>query len=477
MMRSVYSSLVDALLDALDGARSGVVRFESGKVRKQVVLKDGFVSFAESNHQEEHLTRILIDSGCLQKADLAKIAAAMKEGKSSDDAVLSTTGLPTTVVGEAVRVQAIGITASLLQHEAPAFRFYKFESCPHRTVQLRLPVGELIVQAARRAVTLRLLPARYRELRGVLKTLPEKSGSRLSLPIDGPEAFAFAELHQHPSLESFRSSFPDLGVPPIELVQRLLLLGLVRLETTEATGPASHESETPLAIELEVGTLLEHQEGASHYEVLGVPPDAPDERIRAAYHDLARRYHPDRFQTAAHTDVFRESVDRLFARITGAYSTLADPSARSHYDTELRRKQDGLQAKIDVRSEEVVKKERMVEALLRVGGSALASSDFEKAVEMFKECVWLQPEAAKHHLYLGLAQLEIPRRRKDAEQSLLEAIKREPLLSSAHVALARLYVKVNLPKRAEARLLELLKWDPANREARNLLASLEQGLG
>ena len=38
------------------------------------------------------------------------------------------------------------------------------------------------------------------------------------------------------------------------------------------------------------------------YELLGVPPTATPEEIRAAYHELVARYHPDQHQfAAAHT--------------------------------------------------------------------------------------------------------------------------------------------------------------------------------
>jgi DnaJ-domain-containing protein 1 len=468
-MRNVYSGIVDALLDADGGVRSGVVRFEAGKQRKQLVLRNGFVSFAESNVPDEHLARILMDMGCLQKEDLGRIAAAMKDGKSSDDAVLAVTGVSVSAIEEAVRGQAVAITASLLQHEGKEFRFYRFEACPHRRVQLQIPVRELLVEAARRAVRFRLLPDRYKELRGVISPLPPGAQDRLALPIDGNEAFAFSEVRHHTTIASFRAAFPNLGVAPEELLQRLLLVGLVRLESSDEHAPSASESADSDPLEYEVDDLLARFEGASHYEVLGVPPDATEEQIRNSYHGLARRYHPDRFQSSSHGDAFRESIDRLFARITGAYSALGEPAARSQYDDELKKQQDGRQPKVETGSGRGAEKKRMADALFRAGGGALAASDFEKAAELFRECVWLQPDVAKYLLGLGLAQLELPRRRKEAEQSLLDAIRLEPLLSAAHMALARLYVKVNLPRRAEARLVELLRWDPHNREAQSLL--------
>jgi curved DNA-binding protein CbpA len=44
------------------------------------------------------------------------------------------------------------------------------------------------------------------------------------------------------------------------------------------------------------------------YRVLGVPADATQEEITAAYHRLARRYHPDSAPDGARQDRFREVV-------------------------------------------------------------------------------------------------------------------------------------------------------------------------
>ena len=62
------------------------------------------------------------------------------------------------------------------------------------------------------------------------------------------------------------------------------------------------------------------------YEVLGVAPSAPQERIRDAYRALAQRYHPDRSPGAA---------DQM-AEINAAYRQLSDPARRAMVDAQLR---------------------------------------------------------------------------------------------------------------------------------------------
>jgi molecular chaperone DnaJ len=64
-----------------------------------------------------------------------------------------------------------------------------------------------------------------------------------------------------------------------------------------------------------------------YYVILGVPRDAPVERIKRAYRRLARRWHPD---------VVGGCAER-FRALTTAYETLANTEARARYDRRLGR--------------------------------------------------------------------------------------------------------------------------------------------
>jgi len=69
--------------------------------------------------------------------------------------------------------------------------------------------------------------------------------------------------------------------------------------------------------------------GRSHYDVLGVAPDASMETIRESYRRLAREFHPDRtVGSAAGGDKMPE--------INAAYHVLSDPARRAVYDAQRR---------------------------------------------------------------------------------------------------------------------------------------------
>ena len=49
------------------------------------------------------------------------------------------------------------------------------------------------------------------------------------------------------------------------------------------------------------------------YKVLGVSPNADDEEIRRAYHELARKYHPDRYTNSDLADLANEKMQEVNA--------------------------------------------------------------------------------------------------------------------------------------------------------------------
>lgn len=67
----------------------------------------------------------------------------------------------------------------------------------------------------------------------------------------------------------------------------------------------------------------------THYEILGVKPDVGIDTIKAAYRQLAKRWHPDVCKEAQAEERFKE--------VSLAYEVLADSTKRSMYDFSLRK--------------------------------------------------------------------------------------------------------------------------------------------
>ena len=74
----------------------------------------------------------------------------------------------------------------------------------------------------------------------------------------------------------------------------------------------------------------------THYDILGVAPDAAYESIKAAYRRAVKAHHPDLHVGSA-------AAERLAKRINAAHAVLKDPARRSRYDDYLRGRQKRMQ--------------------------------------------------------------------------------------------------------------------------------------
>jgi tetratricopeptide (TPR) repeat protein len=79
---------------------------------------------------------------------------------------------------------------------------------------------------------------------------------------------------------------------------------------------------------------LERMRTGDHFEVLGVPREAPPSKIKVAYFQLAKQYHPDAVQPGE-TAEQRELRADVFARISEAWRVLSDEARRAAYVDEL----------------------------------------------------------------------------------------------------------------------------------------------
>src|SRR5262245_58978409 len=66
------------------------------------------------------------------------------------------------------------------------------------------------------------------------------------------------------------------------------------------------------------------------YEVLGLDPGADLEKVKTAFRELAKRFHPD-------LNLGDIAAEVRFKELSRAYEVLTDPGARAAYDSKVRR--------------------------------------------------------------------------------------------------------------------------------------------
>ena len=143
------------------------------------------------------------------------------------------------------------------------------------------------------------------------------------------------------------------------------------------------------------------------YEVLNIPSTATRDEIRAAYREMARRWHPDRFMPGPERDWANEKMAQINAAYRSCLNALRDARvARDSEDEALRR----VQTLIDDGNYQGARKllmdfdTRCAEWNYLFGWMLLRESDTEKALIYLSVAAHQKPESVKYARALKEAQ-------------------------------------------------------------------------
>ncbi|MGI8905077.1 MAG: DnaJ domain-containing protein [Candidatus Sumerlaeaceae bacterium] len=216
----------------------------------------------------------------------------------------------------------------------------------------------------------------------------------------------------------------------------------------------------------------------TYYEVLGVPRNAGELEIKAAYHRLARKYHPDKAASPAEAT----SMEKEFSEISTAYNVLKDREKRNAYDQSLeaKRQQDGSKsgplpkagpstaAAGSAAAGSAANEKNRANVAKRAyikGAQLVTSGDFMRASEFFEVAIKNNDEEALYHAKLAQTLLRSQRSFSRATEAAQRAIELDPYNSDYRLILAELYENAGSTSMAVKTYEEILKWDPVNEKA------------
>jgi tetratricopeptide (TPR) repeat protein len=188
---------------------------------------------------------------------------------------------------------------------------------------------------------------------------------RASPPPDGPEAIA--EL----ITETIRSSLP----PPLASP----------LPAPPSTPPPALTAEQN-ALKAKILERAAQISSQDYFQMLGVDAQSPPEAVQSAFIALAKVWHPDRLP-AVLLDV-KDACSKVFAHLTEAHATLADPGRRAEYMTLI--KDGGATPKDQAKIQSVIEaatEYQKAEIVLRRNDTAQAYELVSRAHELDPEQV------------------------------------------------------------------------------------------
>ncbi|MDP8256072.1 MAG: response regulator [Candidatus Alcyoniella australis] len=216
-----------------------------------------------------------------------------------------------------------------------------------------------------------------------------------------------------------------------------------------AEEPTTEEAQ----VRRKVYAMWQRVQSDNHFEVLGIGDEEPTESdVRAAYHRLAKDFHPDRFFGKASKDV-RDRVEEIFRRVLKSYEALQTQKHIDSYLAKIKGKEEEA-PKTDSRIEGV-KKIIMAERLFQEGQALVKERRYLKASEVFRKATEISPSEAEYLAHLGWALYNVPRERDTEETEEVQKKSKEDLADYMFQGREFLNRAVTINPRAEKAYLYL----------------------
>jgi curved DNA-binding protein CbpA len=274
-------------------------------------------------------------------------------------------------------------------------------------------------------------------------------------------------------------------------------------------------ADTDLSADLQIELLALQARGAalSHYEVLGLDATAAVDKVRAAYLERSRRFHPDAHYRRR-VGSFGPLLADMFRRIVEAHAVLSDNESRAAYDEKRRAKMSATErAATDQRSQSRADEERRAEerrkrlfftkGFAKLGAARRLYEEAEKHAESGERGLAIQAlkaardlDPARKEIAQRLQQLEQEAVKARAQQAIanartleaegeldealamwLTACRCDPSSASAHLGGARLALASRDHEQALALASRAVECAPRAAEGRLLVARAYAALG
>ncbi len=462
------SHIAVELRDIFFGKKSGRLIYRRSDVLKYFFFDKGAIVQVKTNQPDERLGEILYKLERLPKEAHARIDEYVEPGKNIGE-VLKTQG----VITEEDLTEALAhqIRESVLNTFAAFDAEIEFQ--PHEgfgagapepqvSVPLLIEYGIRRMQAhpLLQAFLARRTPALGRKTYAYLLTADEKD---ILEKVNGQDT---AEV-----------ILRTLTMPPDQFWKSLYLfycLGVVDLAgegpTTELDArervkpPSQTHEDVPKQI-ADVLTFRDTLPAMTLYQILDVAKTAADEDIKKAYFQMARRFHPDRFDRGVVVD-YKAQIDEVFDAITNAYRVLSHKESRRVYDAK-----SGLVSA----QEDAQDTLRKADIKFRQGKTLHSQGRYDEAVAYLEEAVRMRRDKADYYLLLAMCEARVKAYVKKAEQDFLKAIEMEPWNPEGYVGLGMLYKNEGLQTKAIKQFEKAVSTDPDHATAREALREMTGG--
>lgn len=454
---------------------TGTLSVSTPHFTKNIYLIKGDAVFASSSYEDDRLGEMLLKAGKITVEQYDKSVEILKATKKRQGAILVELGyLSPKDLFWGVKYQVKEIIYSLFQLEEGEFELAEGDVPTHEVITLKMSMGNLIYEGVKKIDNWTRIRQEMPDTGVILKLSEDPISLFQDVELSANDKKILPMIDGARTIKEIVDSSWTNSFEAMKTIYVLWDIGILE----EKKGAAREIKETnetvsfedlmqPFAEEEEefikrVGEIYSNLDKLKLHELLEIDKDSDAETIKKNYYRLARDFHPDRHLSASDATM----IDKLTAisdALTTAYSSLKDDSGREEYFGRL--------AAGPAKKEKAAERENEEEQFRR-GVDEFKKGNFPGAVDLFREAARINPKKAQYWSYLSLALTKLPHKLKEAEDTLLEAIKLDPLNGEHYANLGLLYLKTGLSKRAAGQFEKALKFDPGNVKAQKGLKQI-----
>ena len=414
--------------------RKGTLRVFRQDERRNLFFEKGELRSATSSREAQKIGAFLKRRGFISDRDLAwALETVSRHGRRRLGKLLVEKNLVSAAVLDAeMRRLVEEIVFSTFEWKDGDYVFEPSTGVLDPDVALNLSTAAVIVQGIRR------LPEGegFRELLGDGKRVPVLAPDPVSryqyLALTPQEAYLLSRVDGIVDLDALLKIGGPSRAAAAKTLYALVSCGIVQWKGQELAPPAAGLER--LNVEVSAGPALrppEHSElvrhtyrridWLTHYELLGVRPQATADEIRAAFFERSRLFHPDLRHRPDLADCEKE-LTTVFARLSTAHGVLSDPAERAAYDASLAAPA-GLAFEIPPDPRQRVELAAKNYARAR---KLIEEKDYFTAVEMLREAIHFVPDNAEYRFCLARVELQNAHWIERGLENLVEAARLDP---------------------------------------------------
>lgn len=454
---SVYP-LDDMLFDLKQNEMNGILELRKEAIIKKIFIKNGEIIFATSNKTEDRLIEIMLKTGRITNDQYYQlINFSKKTGKSQGAAIVALGYLKPDELTSAIRTQIEEIILSLFQWQDAKFIFFDGHVLPDKIIKIRLDITNIVYNGYKRISNIVYIKNSLPPMATILHPSHNLSNFLNNIKLDKMEKDIIELINGNRSIQEI------INISPYDTQKTMkTLFSLIKARVINIKKSDLQEDKYEQEFIDKIEDLYQRLDLSDYYSILGVEKWATLDKIKKAYYAAAKEFHPDKHKELP-TEIVKNKLNAIFTYLTEAYKVLSQSDERMKYDQSL-----STSHAIKKKSNKEIAREKYEQ-----GTIAINKGEYDKAIKLFEQALYLDSTVPDYHFYLGMA-LKGNKKYNEAARIINNALKLDPFNSEYLTELGYIFIQLGFLLRAKGTFEKAIKIDSNNEHAISGLRKIKE---